>query len=559
MMKHKIIQHAQVFNTFTKSFSIQDVLLADGKFQRIADHIEIEEGVEVVDATGQYMIPGLVDIHMHIESSMSIPSQFSSAVLPHGTTSVVADPHEIANVFGLEGILSFLSSDTALDIFYGIPSSVPSTNPSLETTGGKIEVKDVERLLKEERIVCLGEVMNFHDVCYEPESLSAKILNVCKKRIGFPIEGHCPKVTGKELSDFLAQGVSADHTHQSKESVIEKISNGMFLEIQRKSMSQDVIDTLINHNFFEYFAFVTDDVMADHLCEGHLNLLVKKAIEMGMRAEDAIYCATWTPSRRMHVEDRGAIAPGKVADFIFVDRLEDFHIHSVYKKGCNVQEIASSPLETFPEHFYHSILCKKAEVTDFRIPLQGKEAICNVMEIEPHSTFTKHIQPCLPIVDGCLSYDGYALLTVFERYGKGHHKTHAIVANTIQKQGAIATSWAHDHHNVMVLGNHEADMVLAQHTLLEMQGGFVVVSEGNVIAKAQLQVGGIVSDQPIETLGEDIKQVRAAMHALGYHHDNEIMSISTLSLPVSPQLKVSDRGLIDTKTQKIIPLVEEIR
>lgn len=229
-----LIKNAFVYNTFLQVFEKKDVAVQQGKFVEVADCID-QDASTLLDAKNQYMVPGLIDIHMHIESSMTIPTRFSSAVLPHGVTTIVADPHEIANVFGIRGIQAYLSSATTLDIFYGIPSSVPSTNPTLETTGGNITCKEVEELLALDKILCLGEVMNFHDLCYEEDSLSAKIVRLCQElRPRMPIEGHCPKISGKELALFMAKGVSADHTHQTPASIVEKIKNGMFLD--RKSV-----------------------------------------------------------------------------------------------------------------------------------------------------------------------------------------------------------------------------------------------------------------------------------------------------------------------------------
>jgi len=554
-----IVRRAHVFDSFRKCFVRKDVAIKDGIFQHIADHIE-DVGETEFDAQGYWMIPGLVDIHMHIESSMSIPSRFSDCVLSYGVTSVVADPHEIANVFGVEGIRSYMSNETPLDIFYGIPSSVPSTNANLETTGGVITEREVKELLHHPRIRCLGEVMNFHDVCYEPDSVSAKIIKVCKEeKRDMPLEGHCPKITGSKLDAFLAAGISADHTQQSKESVMEKISKGCFLEIQRKSMTKEVLDTLIQHNFYEYFAIVSDDVMADDLCHGHLNELVKLAIRLGMPKEMAIYCSTFTPARRMHLEDRGAIVPGRIADFILLSDVESFAIHAVYKRGVDVKKLPLAKPMQFPAHFYHSLHCIKAQPQDFEIALQGTSALCHVMEIEPHSTFTKHLLEVVSIKDGKLDWQlgNYALVCVMERYGKHGSKAYGLVKGAIREKGAIATSWAHDHHNVLVLGTSCEDMALAQQTLIDMQGGYVVVKDGTVAARVQLAIGGIVSDEPVQELGAQLAQVKQAMKDLGYVHDNIIMSCSTLSLPVSPQLKITDRGLIDTETQTIIPLVEE--
>ncbi len=554
-----IIRHARVFDSFRKCFVRKDVAITNGVFRRIEDRID-ETCETELDATDAWMIPGLVDIHMHIESSMSIPSRFSDCVLPYGVTTVVADPHEMANVFGMEGILSYISNEeTPLDIFYGIPSSVPSTNAMLETTGGAIGEQEVRELLAYRRMVCLGEVMNFHDVCYEENSVSAKILRACKEeRFDLPIEGHCPRISGEQLDDFLAAGVSADHTQQNRESVLEKISKGMFLEIQRKSMIPEVIHTIIEHQLYEYVALVTDDVMADDLRYGHLNELVKKTIAMGMPCEYAIYCATFTPSRRMHLEDRGAIVPGRIADFILLRDVERFDILEVFKRGVNVKQLPKAKEMQFPAHFYHSLHGSPASINDFKIPAQGRVAVCNIMEIEPHSTFTQHRRERVVIENGYLAWQGcYTLACVMERYGKNGNRAFALVKHAMKGQGAVATSWAHDHHNLLVVGTNEADMALAQTALLEMQGGYVVVRNGTIVARVSLAIGGIVSDAPIEELGAQLAQAKKEIHSLGYVHDNVIMSISTLSLPVSPMLKLSDQGLILTKEQRIIPLMEE--
>ncbi len=555
-----LIKNISVYQTFTQQFEIKDVLIKNGRFIQIADCLSVTNE-QVIDGTGKWMVPGLIDIHMHIESSMTLPSRFSQAVLPHGVTTVVADPHEIANVFGLEGIKSFLSNATALDIFYGIPSSVPSTSPELETTGGFIGTDEVRELLHDPNILCLGEVMNFQDLCKKETSTIKDIIKLCQEtRPSLPIEGHCSKISGKDLADFIAAGVTADHTQQTPESIVEKIKNGMFLEIQKKSMTPQTIQTLMDYQFYDYFAFVTDDVMVDKLPKGHLNEIIKFAVSLGMPVEKAIYCSTYTPARRMHLEDRGMIAPGRLADFILLSDLSSFKIHSVYKNGEEVTSMKENHHQTFPEHFYQSIKCKKASREDFQLQASGTSALCNVIQTQPHSTFTKHIQKVVPIVEGRIDYqsENLCLLTIFERYGKNGNIAHALLNQPITKRGAIATSWAHDHHNVMVMGNHEEDMILAQHTLREMQGGYVVVQEGHVVAKAYLEIGGIISAQPIEVLAKQLQEVRIAMQQLGYVHDNEIMSFSTLSLPVSPELKVTDVGMINTRTQEIVPLIAEV-
>ena len=557
MQPDTVVKNAFVYNTFTQTFENKHVYIAEGKFYHISlDELECEN---VIDATGKYMIPGLIDIHMHIESSMTIPTEFSKAVLRHGTTTVVADPHEICNVKGIEGIESYMSQDTVLDIFYGIPSSVPSTNRDLETTGGCILPQNVSRLVNNPKVLCLGEVMNFNDLTKDGDSLTRNIISVCQHYDrAMLIEGHCPKISGLDLSKYLYYGVDADHTMQSPESIYEKITNGMFMEIQRKSLSKENVDVLVSHRFYEYFALVTDDVSADHLALGHLNENVRLAHQLGMPMEQAIYCATYTPARRMHLIDRGTIAPGKLADFILLDNVEEFVISAVYKKGVSVTQLHETSA-SFPESFYHTICCPMAEEEDFDIVCDTDRpyVVCNVIEIDPHAYFTKRVRMEVPVADGKLQWEktDLALLTVFERYTGKKSVAYALVKNTL-KRGAVGSSWTHDHHNVMVMGRNKKDMKLVQNAIVENQGGYAV-ADGEIKAFASLQVGGIVSDKPLEQLAESLCNVRNELTAVGYDHDNSVMSFATLSLPVSPEIKVTDKGIVDTYSQKIIPLWEK--
>ncbi len=555
-----IIKNSNVYNTFLQQFEIKDIAILDGKFYYISNNITELKSKKVIDYKDKYIIPGFIDIHMHIESSMTVPSEFSKMALPCGVTTVVADPHEIANVLGINGINYFLSSETTLDIFYGIPSSVPSTNNNLETTGGAILEKDVIELLKNPKVICLGEVMNFKDLISKDETLIKNIIKICKESKPYlPIEGHCPKITGLDLAKFIYAGVDADHTQQTPESIYEKITNGMFLEIQSKSINKETIKTLVENNFYEYFAFVTDDVMADRLKEGHLNKVVKKAVDLGMPINKAIYCATYTPARRMNLFDRGSVAVGKIADFIVLDNLENLSIKEVYKNG-NLYSGENIKKENFPSYVYNTVKCKKAVLEDFEINTKKTGYVtCNVIQINKEGNFTKKIVKNLPVKNGKILWEesGLSLLIVYERYNKNGNKAYALVDGAINKKGAIATTWAHDHHNLMVMGTDKNDMLIAQHKIVDMQGGYVVCKNQEVLAKAVLNVGGIVNDGDINQLASDIKNVRKAMNDLGYEHINEIMSFSTLSLPVSPEIKITDFGMIDTKTQQFINIEGE--
>ena len=561
-----IIKNLNIYNSYFKKFIQGDVIINDGKFLHIGKNYEDKlTSKNIIDGNNKYIIPGLIDIHMHIESSMTIPSEFSKAVIKHGVTTVVADPHEIANVFGIDGINEFIKSKEKLDIFYGIPSSVPSTSSYLETTGGEITVDEVRELLSYENILCLGEVMNFKDLIEDENSEINNIIKVSKgKKI--PLEGHCPKIEGVDLSFYIYRGVDGDHTQQSVASLEEKISNGMFIEIQHKSMTAENIKFLVENNLYEHFALATDDVMADKLTKGHLNDLVKEAVKLGMSIENAIYVSTYTPARRMRLFDRGSIAPGKIADFVLIDDIDNFDIYEVYKNGQVVfnkydglkQEYFKEK-SSFNKRFYNSITLNKITEEDLLVKVPKKyngEVTCRTINVMKNTTFTEEGEVSLNVTNNVLKWENTncALIAVFERYGKNNNVAFGLVEGEIIKEGAVATTWAHDHHNVMVMGRNIEDMVLAVNNLIDSKGGYIVVKDNNILAKLELPIGGIVSDEPIEVIGEKLGEVRSAMKELGYNHMNEIMSFSTLSLPVSPAIKITDKGLIDVKNCKVVSL-----
>lgn len=275
-----IIQDVWLFQTVTQTFVKKNVSVKDGKFYYVStEQLSHLQADKIIKAENQYMIPGLIDIHMHIESSMTTPSIFSKMALRYGVTTVVADAHEMANVFGLAGLDEFMRAQTELDIFHAIPSSVPSTTPELETTGGVIGLAEVVELLKNPKIVCLGEAMNFKGIAYEPESLIRQIIRLCAhERPTMPLEGHCPKIYDEELAAFLFSGITSDHTHQFPASLKEKIEAGVFIQFQNKSITPENMQVLNEHHYYEQASIITDDVMADDLLKGHLNENIKKQL-----------------------------------------------------------------------------------------------------------------------------------------------------------------------------------------------------------------------------------------------------------------------------------------
>lgn len=588
-----VVKDAWVFMTYRQCFEKRDVAVAGEKIYAVSPAICYPD-VTMIDGSGMYMIPGLVDIHMHIESSMTYPAEFSRITLPYGVTTVVADAHEIANVFGLDGIQWFMGQETKLDIFYAIPSSVPATNDSLETSGAGIGEAQVRELACDGRVLCLGEVMNFKDLTSDGDTLIKRLVGICRGRDirdSIRIEGHCPKISGEDLCRFIYEGVDADHTQQTPGSVLEKTDMGMFMELQHKSLTPEVVDTVCRHGLYENVALITDDTMPDQLLKGQLNQIVGHAVKNGMPVEKAIYCATFTPARRMHLDDRGMIGPGKLADFVLLRDLERFQPAAVFKRGelvygerwgagygahmageadaagavdisvGNAGKPAGKRDASIPEAFYHSVNCNRAMAEDFLLKTDKpcSRVKVNVMKIQTHGTFTSRVVRELDVKDGviCWKAAGLSLAVMFERYGKNGNISFGLAEGALKKPGAIATTWSHDSHNLLVLGTCEQDMAAAQNRIIELQGGYAAAEHGIVMAEARLPVGGILYDGPVEELASDLGRVRQVMRNLGYENNNEIMSMSTLGLPVSPELKLTDYGLLDVRTQEPVPLIEE--
>ncbi|MCI9422111.1 MAG: adenine deaminase [Dorea sp.] len=565
-----LIKNAKVFNTYLKKFISGDVSVKDGRFYYIDREQNTPFHAEVVlDAQGKYMIPGLVDIHMHIESSMMTPEPFGNCVAAYGVTTIVSEPHEMANVKGTRGILEMISAakNAPIDIFYGIPSSVPSTDERLETTGGIIDCNAMKHLLCEEDVVCVGEIMNYRQIIKENNLEITKFLKYLRQEYpGYVIEGHCPSLLNLELAKFLYLGIDGDHTEHTLEEVKQRIENGMFFEIQDKMLKPKVLEYICENQLYEYCGFVTDDTMADVLYEkGQLNYVVQQAIESGFPLEMAIYCATYTPSRRMHLYDRGTIAPGKLADFVLLDSPSVMKPSYVYKNGVQIfnrkdrQEASIS--YQFPEDFYQSVRMKPVNLQDFRVmaDTDKEEVTVRVIEVHPDRTQTTEKLVTMPVRDHMLDWEksGCLLAMVLERHGKNGNIGYGFITGSCLKEGTVATTYFHDHHNLFVAGDRPMDMLLAVRRLQELQGGFLTVKDGRILAELKLPVCGILSEKGVRDTALGLKAIRESLEELGYRHDNPIMSLGTLGLPVSPALKLTDKGLVDVKRSAIVPLIVE--
>ena len=564
-----LVKNVKVFNSYLKKFKDGNVAILNNKFLYIDNNKNIEfEASSTIDGKNQYMIPGFIDIHMHIESSMITPAPFCHHLSKNGVTTIVAEPHEIANVFGKKGIEAMIAAENSINtsIFYGIPSSVPSTSPDLETTGAILDFEEMKNLTSNPKVICIGEIMNYRKVIVDNSLDICKFIEYVKKnKPQYAIEGHCPKLLDLDLAKFLYLGINGDHTEHTFEEFVQRFENGMFMELQAKSISPELINYIKENNLYEHFAFVTDDTMPDtFLHKGHLNVVIKKAIQAGINIENAIYCATFTPARRMNLHDRGVIAPGKKADFLLIDNLKNLHITQTFIDGKEVYNINSEakyiPTDyKFPEEFYQSVRVEKINEDIFQIPVNNKEneVNCRIIKVIDGSTRTTEIIEKLNVKNGYLDWENspYMLIAVFERHGKNGNIGFGLVTGDCIKNGAIATTYAHDHHNLMVIGKNIKDMTKTINRIIELQGGICCVENEEILAEVPLPVAGILSEKTVQELGKEVEILREKMSQLGYKHYNPIMSLCTLSLPVSPALKITDKGLIDVNQGKIVNLI----
>ena len=567
-----LLTNGQVYNSYLKKFVAGNIAVSGDRFSYVGTDALPIAPQRTIDLAGQYVIPGLIDCHMHIESTMCAPRTFMNGAARNGVTTLIAEPHEIANVFGLAGIRALMQTtqNGPCDVRIAIPSSVPSTNAALETAGAAIENDDVEALMHMEQVICLGEVMDCRSVLADAHSKTNRLIRQIQHgRPDFSIEGHCPRFVGWELAQLLYRGIRSDHTDQSMEGLAARAANGMFIQLQEKTLKKEFLDYLMENRLSGRFALVTDDTMPDDFVRrGQLNHLVQRSIELGLAPEEAIYAATYAPAQHMGLRDKGSIAPGRIADFVVLSDLRAFAIESVWRAGAQVFARGTAWEEperdtSFPVHFYHSVHLGPRTAEDFvlRAPIREGTALCRILAVQEHTTFVAEERAELPVRGGVIDWESspYSLACVFERHGKNGGCGMALVGGTALTCGAAATTYAHDSHNLLVLGQTAADMQTAANTVIEAQGGFVAVRDDSVQAFAPLPIAGILSDRPLPVLGEQIAGVRRALTDCGYRHDNVIMSLSTLSLPVSPYFKLTDKGIIDVKKGAVAPLILEVR
>jgi adenine deaminase len=568
-----LFNNATVYNVYTEKWQNIDVAVLDGRILFTGDSGLYNFQTDlVIECGGKPLIPGMIDIHLHIESTLCTPLTFGKSVLRRGVTTIVSEPHEIANVFGVKGLLEMIrvSEGAPIDIFFGVPSSVPSTSSELETTGGTIGPEEAVELMKHHsRVLCLGEVMNYSSLISMERGRTSEMIDAVKNR--FPlaaIEGHCPSVKNLDLARLMFSGVDSDHCLQDPEGLVQRFENGMFVELQEKSITEENIAVIKSFHSRGLYSFVTDDVPPDILeKDGHLDYVARKALKAGLALEDIIVATSYAPACRMGMRDRGVIAPGKQADLILLkDDSKEFEIDRIFRKGGEVIESAEStePGLEFSEKFRHSINLKESDVRDamFRIGTGNSTGTVQLLSMKKNTsnTYTSESSFTMRISEGYAEWENIEgnLVVVVDRYSGKAGFAQGFLEGCYFRKGAMATSYAHDHHNLLCSGDNRSDMEIAMKWVIRNQGGMCVVSQGHILASIELPVGGILSEKPMAVLAEKLQRVSEAMEKLGFEHRNPVMSFCTLTLPVSPALKISDRGLIRTEDGNIVDMILRI-
>ena len=545
-----VLRGGRVFDLITGDLVETDVAICGDTIVGVYGSYE---GKRVVDVGGKVLVPGFIDTHLHIESSLVTPFEFDRCVTPRGVTTAICDPHEIANVCGLEGIGYFLeaSGRTLMDIRVQLSSCVPSTH--METAGARLEAADLIPLMDHPRGIGLAEFMNFPGVLMQDAGCMAKL----EAWQGRHIDGHAPLLRGNDLNGYIAAGIRTEHEATSAEEALEKLRKGMRVLIREGSVSKDLhaLAPLLVERFAPYLCLCTDDRNPLDIAEhGHLDHMIRTAIGLGADPLAVYRAASLSAAEAFGLKDRGLIAPGKRADIAVLDSLEGCHAAMVFAGGVEVTEAAFAARAEIPPVARHSVKAPRVEAHHFRCG--GNRVETPVIGILPGKIITEHLTFDIAPVDGDKRPDltrDLIRIAVIERHGKNGNRATGFVQGFGLQRGAIASTVCHDHHNIAVVGADYADMALAANRLGEIEGGFVVVEGGRVLAELALPVAGLMSLEPFEVVRERLVALRAAAAGLGVVLEEPFLQLAFLALPVIPHLKITDHGMVDVDRFEVIP------
>lgn len=555
------ICNVQLLNVFTSEIYDADIGIVGNQFAYVGKFKKEHKALKYIDGKNRFAVPGFIDSHMHLESSMMTPASFAEAILPLGTTSVAADPHEIANVLGVEGVrmLCDQTRDLPLHVYVMAPSTIPSA-PGFENSGAEITGKEISQMLKIPGVHGLGEVMDFFGVI----ACDPKIMDVIEaaKREGVLLDGHTPLLKGKELEAFAASGIDCDHTYMDAQIVQEKLSLGMCVQIQERFFSKELMEYLNSCPVQNRIMLVTDDVPISRLAaNGHLNSLVKKAIALGLDSKKAYRYVTINAADRLRLYDMGAVAPGRKADLILLDSLEEALPSLVMSDGRVVAEngkmTVSVQKRKFPEEALHTMHIDPVREEYFKIPCDSKEALVNVIVQDGRTSRTRLEQIVCQAENGVLCQGELVKMAVLNRYRDNNNRGIALLGNMSGFRGAIATTYAHDCHNVTVYASNDRDLCLAANTVISTGGGVAAVQDGQVLCSIPLPIAGLLCEDDIKTLSEKFSVFNDIVKNMGLNHEEPLTFITLMALAVSPNVKLTDMGIIDVTTKTFLPLIEK--
>lgn len=581
-----VLKGGTIVNVFTERTEIGDIAIEDGCIAGIGEY----DGLVNVDMTGRYICPGFIDGHIHIESSMVSPPEFEKAVLPHGTTTVITDPHEIGNVAGCQGVDYMLKATEglSLDAFFVMPSCVPSTG--LDESGAVLGPEDIKPYYENPRVLGLAEVMNSVGVVAGQEDLMGKLTEAGRR--GKVIDGHAPFLRGNELNAYVCSGVWSDHECSDAGEALEKLGRGQWIMIREGTAARNLeaLMPLFEAPYYERCMLVTDDKHpGDLISMGHIDYIMRRAVSLGADPIRAIKMGTFNAARYFGLKDRGAVMPGLRADLAVLEDLKDIRVAAVYKDGVltakegvclgagkekkrnyaageeprsgsredtESAEKTAGGLETAFPRVFNSFHMDEVTLED--LVLEQKGAMERVIQFKPHELLTEERlvpwQNTPGLAPGVSLEQDIVKAAVFERHLHTGHKGLGFVGGYGLKKGAVATSVAHDSHNLIVVGTNDRDMVLAANAVRKNRGGLAVAAEGQVLGELALPIGGVMSRLSVEEVEEQLQALKVLTRQLGISSDiDAFMTLAFVSLPVIPKLRINTYGVIDVDRQKQVP------
>lgn len=542
-----VLKNAKYLNVFSNEFLCGDIAVANGLIAGVGKY----DGKTEIDVSGKLVLPGFIDAHIHLESSMVTPAEFAKAVVAHGTTTVITDPHEITNVMGIDGVEYMIqaSQNLPIDVHFMMPSCVPATE--IDESGAELDCKDIDLYLDNKKVLGLAEMMNYVGVINGGKNVLSKI--VTSQAHHKKIDGHAPELSGNDLNAYIAAGVYSDHECSTFENALEKLRKGQFIMIREGTAAHNLkaLMPLLTQQYYSRCMFATDDKHpSDLLYGGHIDYIVKQALKNGADPIVALKTATHHAARYFLLNNKGAIASGYLADIVVVDNLEDFNVETVFKRGKlvfdgEVKDFSAPTVdEKLAQKCFDTFLLDSVTPSSFKV--DGKLGLIGLVGGE---LLTRN----LGTADKIDVENDILKIACIERHKGTNHIGVGYVKGYSLKSGAVATSVAHDSHNIITVGCNDDDIAVAVNAIKDSKGGIAVVENGKIKALLELPIAGLMSDEPLTTVNEKLENAKSSAYELGADKSiDPFMTLSFLSLPVIPSLRITTKGVFDAENWKML-------